>query len=89
MTEKKKISIEKAMEKLEKVVDELEQGNIDLEEAFDKFENAVKMSKYIKKQLDEYERKIEVIKQDLTSDKGYKLEEFDEENDNINIDNSQ
>ncbi len=56
------LKFKEAMEKLEKIVDELEKGDLDLDEAINKFEEGIKLSKLLKKKLDEAEQKIEIIK---------------------------
>ena len=54
-------SVETSLKKLETYVELLEDNNTDLDEAFKVFENAVKLSKKLKKKLDGYERKISII----------------------------
>ena len=64
---KKKFSIENSMLKLEKIVEILERGDANLDESFDYFEKAVKISKKLRHKLEEYELKIEMIsKENLT-----------------------
>ena len=50
------------MNKLEEIVRELETGDFDLDNAINMFEEGIKLSKFLKKKLDEAEQKIEVIK---------------------------
>ncbi len=52
---------EKALNKLEKIVDELENGDLPLERAVKKFEEGVKLSAYCRKMLNETEKKISLL----------------------------
>lgn len=57
-------SFEKSMEALEKIVDELESGELSLEASIKKFEEGMKLSKNCAKKLDETEKKISVLMSD-------------------------
>lgn len=57
MTEKKKTFDEYLVE-LEKIVNQLEQGDIPLEEALDKFQEGVTLSRELKKTLQEAEKTL-------------------------------
>ncbi|NLY10482.1 MAG: exodeoxyribonuclease VII small subunit [Firmicutes bacterium] len=60
-----KISFEEALEQLEKVVRQLEQGDVPLEESIKLFEKGITLSRICQKKLDQAEAKIEVLtKQD-------------------------
>ncbi len=67
-------SFEEAINSLEKLIEELEQGDLPLEEALKKFEEGVKLIKYCNKQLDEAEQKIELI---LKDENGVKTTPFE------------
>lgn len=54
-------SVEESIRELESIVESLESGKMDLDESFKKFEKAVAISKGLKKKLDNYERKIEMV----------------------------
>jgi exodeoxyribonuclease VII small subunit len=56
-----KQSFEKALEKLEQIVETLESNELSLEKALAQFEEAMKLSRYCAGQLDETERKISLI----------------------------
>lgn len=56
-----KIKFEDALERLESIVEELENGELSLEESLSIFEEGIKLSRLCTKQLDEIERKIEVL----------------------------
>jgi exodeoxyribonuclease VII small subunit len=62
MTEKKEdIKFEKAMKRLESIVDELEKGEMDIDKSLEAFEEGIKMSRLCSKKLNEAERKIEQL----------------------------
>lgn len=63
MTEE--IKFEKALERLEKIVEELESGNISLEEALKKYEEGVNLSRMCQTKLEQAEKKIEVLTRNL------------------------
>ena len=59
------IKFEKALERLEKIVEDLEAGNIPLEDALKKYEEGVKLSSLCQKRLAQAEKKIEVLTRSL------------------------
>jgi exodeoxyribonuclease VII small subunit len=61
-----KQTFEKAMKKLEQIVQDLESGELDLEKAINKFEEGVQLSKFCFDKLDETERRITMLLQDQT-----------------------
>lgn len=56
-----KVSFEKAMDQLEEIVQEMESGNLTLEQSLKKFEEGMKLSKYCIQKLEETEKKISLI----------------------------
>jgi exodeoxyribonuclease VII small subunit len=56
-----KLNFEKAMESLEKIVQELESGELALEEALKKFEEGIKLSRQCASKLEESEKKIALL----------------------------
>lgn len=56
-----KLSFEKALEKLEKVVAALETDELTLEKALKQFEEGMKLSRLCNQKLDETEKKISMI----------------------------
>ena len=56
-----KESFEKALKRLEEIVNKLESGNLPLDESLKIFEEGVKLSRFCTKKLDEAERKVEVL----------------------------
>lgn len=57
----KEMSFEKALDALEKTVDELESGGIPLDEALKKYEEGIKMARLCQAKLDKAKAKIEVL----------------------------
>lgn len=70
-----KSSFENNMENLEKIVTELENGDLNLDESISKFEEGIKISKQCNKILEEAEKKITIL-----LEKDEKVEE-----DNFNV----
>lgn len=56
-----KKSFEQALSQLEKIVGELESGDLPLEKAIKKFEEGVKYSNFCSEKLDETEQKIALL----------------------------
>jgi len=56
-----KKSIEKSLTELEKLVEELENGDLELDQALKKFEQGVNLSRECKKTLEETEMKIKIL----------------------------
>lgn len=56
-----KLSFEKAMEQLEKIVQEMESGDLTLENALKKFEEGIKLSRYCTQKLEDTEKKITLL----------------------------
>lgn len=71
------LKFEKALERLEKIVEELEAGNIPLEEALKKYEEGVRLSRACSEKLTQAEKKIQVLTRAL--DGGLKREDFESE----------
>ena len=68
-----KSSFEDNMEKLEKIVTELEKGNLNLDDSIAKFEDGIRISKECNKILEEAEKKITIL---LEKDGEVKEENF-------------
>lgn len=58
---KEEINFEQAMEELEKIATELENGNLDLDKSVSKFEEGMKISKKCNEILENAERKITIL----------------------------
>ena len=54
-------SIESKLNDLEKILEELESGNLELDESLKKFEKGIKISRECQKTLEEAELKIKVL----------------------------
>jgi exodeoxyribonuclease VII small subunit len=52
---------EECLQRLEKIVDELEKGNVPLEQALRLFEEGVQLSASCRKELEEAEGKVEIL----------------------------
>jgi exodeoxyribonuclease VII small subunit len=59
------IKFEKAMERLEKIVTDLEAGNVSLDDALKKYEEGVELSRACQKKLVRAEKKIEILTKTL------------------------
>lgn len=75
----KKQSFESAMERLEKIVESLEQGQVPLDESLKLFEEGVKLSRLCYSRLEEIERKIEVLTKEGSDLKAVPFDETVEE----------
>ena len=58
---KDELTFEKGLEKLERIVKELEQGDLPLERALELFEEGMKISGNCRRQLEEAENKVEIL----------------------------
>jgi exodeoxyribonuclease VII small subunit len=58
------LTFEKALDELEQIVAKLEKGGISLNESLALFEKGVKMSRFLKGELDKAERKVEILLKD-------------------------
>jgi exodeoxyribonuclease VII small subunit len=73
MSSKKPANLEKSLESLEKIVDELESGDLPLEKAMQKFEEGIKLTRSCQAALREAEQKVEILMEGASGDE---LEEF-------------
>ena len=60
-SEPEKPTFEQALAELEKIVADLEQGKIPLEDSIDKYEQGMKMIKHCRDVLEQAEKRIETI----------------------------
>jgi len=58
------LKFEKAIQRLEKIVDDLEKGELDIDKSLEIFEEGIKMSRVCSKKLNEAESKIEKLTRD-------------------------
>ncbi|HEX9256418.1 MAG TPA: exodeoxyribonuclease VII small subunit [Candidatus Angelobacter sp.] len=54
-------NFEVSLQRLEEIVDELEKGNVPLEQALKLFEEGLKLSSSCRKELEEAEGKVEIL----------------------------
>ena len=71
---KETMNFEENVEQLEKVVQELENGNLNLEDSIKKFEEGMAISKKCNEILEEAEKKITVL---IKKDDGVEEEDFE------------
>jgi len=62
-----KQTFEQALAQLEKIVSEVEQGKIGLEDSLDKYEQGMKLIKHCRAVLEQAEKRIETINKDEQS----------------------
>ena len=74
MSAKKTVDLEKALTDLEKIVEELESGDLPLEKAMKKFEEGIKLTRDCQAALKDAEQKVEIL---LKSAGGENLEDFE------------
>lgn len=60
----KKMTFEDSMTQLEKIVEDLEAGDLPLDTAIKKFEEGVRLSKFCSDKLEETEKKISLLVKD-------------------------
>lgn len=82
---KEEVKFETAMTRLEKIVEELEKGELDIDKSLEIFEEGIKMSRLCSRKLSEAEKKIEKL---TRNDKGELIAELfpvedEQENDDI------
>ncbi len=63
MANKKAVNLEKTLADLESLVEELESGELPLDDAMKKFEKGVKLTRVCQKALKEAEQKVEILLQ--------------------------
>lgn len=71
------LTFEKALAELEQIVAKLEKGGLSLNESLALFEKGVKMSRFLRSELDKAERKVEILLKDEKG--GLKAEDFEAE----------
>lgn len=70
------MKFEEALKKLEKIVNDLEDGNLSLDDALEKYGEGIRLSKTCAKKLEVARKKVEIL---LKSEDGsVELKEFDE-----------
>ena len=75
------IKFEKAIQRLEKIVDDLEKGELDIDKSLEIFEEGIKMSRVCTKKLNEAESKIEKLTRDQKGELVSELFPVEDKND--------
>jgi exodeoxyribonuclease VII small subunit len=75
MSTKQAFDLEKALNDLETLVEELESGDLPLEKAMKKFEDGIKLTRNCQSALKEAEQKVEILLKSAGGDEA--LEDFD------------
>ena len=75
------IKFEKAIQRLEKIVDDLEKGEMDIDKSLEIFEEGIKMSRVCSKKLNEAEAKIKKLTKDQKGELVTELFPVEDEND--------
>ena len=70
------IKLEDALKKLEKIVGDLEDGSLSLDDALGKYEDGIKLSKLCAKRLELAKKKVEILMK--SEDGSVELKPFDE-----------
>jgi exodeoxyribonuclease VII small subunit len=78
MSAAKAFNLEKSLQELEKLVEELESGDLPLEKAMKKFETGIKLTRGCQTALKDAEQKVEIL---LKSAGGEQLEAFEVDDD--------
>jgi exodeoxyribonuclease VII small subunit len=74
------LKFEKAMTRLESIVEELERGDLDIDKSLEIFEEGINMSRLCSKKLNEAEAKIEKLTKGKTGDLITELFPIDDKN---------
>ena len=74
------IKFEKAMTRLENIVEELERGDLDIDKSLEIFEECIKMSRLCSKKLNEAEARIEKLSKGKKGDLITELFPMDDKN---------
>lgn len=73
------LKFEEALKKLEKIVGDLENGDLALDEALEKYEEGIRLSKVCAKKLEAARKKVEILLK--AEDGSFELKPFDERSD--------
>ena len=76
------LKFEKAVQRLEKIVDDLEKGELDIDKSLEMFEEGIKMSRICSKKLNEAEAKIEKLTRNQKGELITELFPLEDNNDN-------
>jgi exodeoxyribonuclease VII small subunit len=76
----KKKSFENALEKLESITKELEEGDLSLEDSLKHFDEGVKLAEYCNSKLSDAQRKVEILLKKDSSLEPVAFDNLDDEN---------
>ena len=76
----KKKSFEDALEKLKKITNELEEGDLSLEDSLKFFDEGVKLAEYCNSKLNDAQRKVEILLKKDDSLEPVAFDKLDDEN---------
>jgi exodeoxyribonuclease VII small subunit len=79
----KKINFEQALDQLEKLVSELERGDVSLENSLKNYERGVKLANFCQKEIENVKQKVEMLVK--KSDGSLALEDFEENEQQENV----
>lgn len=77
MSEKEKLTFEEAMEKLEQVVEVLEEGDVPLEEAIAKYKEGMELAKICHQKLTNVEEQLTEILKENGETENFSINEVD------------
>ena len=77
----KKKSFEDALEKLEKITRDLEEGDISLEDSLKYFDEGVKLAEYCNSKLNDAQKKVEILLKKNGTREPVPFDGLDDEND--------
>ena len=75
------IKFEKAMQRLEQIVEDIEKGELDIDKSLEIFEEGIKMSRVCSKKLNEAEAKIEKLTKNQKGELATELFPVEDEDD--------
>lgn len=75
MAEDKPLNLEKSLQDLEALIDELESGELPLEQAMQKFEQGIKLTRRCQAALKDAEQRVEILLKSAGGEEA--LEEFE------------
>ncbi len=55
------LKFEQALKRLEKIVEDLEKGDLSLDESLKRYEEGIKLSRFCTNKLEEAEKKVEIL----------------------------
>lgn len=73
------LNFEAAVARLEQIVEQLETGDLPLDDSLNLFEEGVKLSRFCNTKLEEVERKIEILTKERDADGNLVTEPFEED----------